>query len=133
KQVVIGCCPELLSATQRARLIQAKIKATNREEIESQIPTHLLYVQGWPVAMPTPEEAKLIAETRQQVAEIMEIEVQHITAASVLNRYAELIRLKEAKARTKQRGYIAASHDCGQGQLFTLESSMTFRPVLNAQ
>lgn len=125
--------PELLTATQRARLIQAKIKANNRAEIENQIPTHLLYVQGWPIAMPTPEEAKLIADTRQQVAQIMAIEVQHITAESVLNRYAELIRLKEAKARTKQKSYKAASPDCGQPQLFTLESSKTSSLVLNAQ
>lgn len=79
--------PELLSTTQRTRLAQAKIKAANRQEVESRIPTHLLYVQGWPVAMPTLDEAKLIADTRQRVAQIMEIEVQHTTAESVWNRY----------------------------------------------
>ena len=40
------------SESQRARLAQAKIKAAKREEIESAIPKHLLYVKGWPVAMP---------------------------------------------------------------------------------
>lgn len=125
--------PQLLTATQRARLIQAKKKAANREQIESRIPTHLLYVQGWPVAMPTSEEAKLIADTRQQVASIMGIEVQYTTADSVLNRYSELIRLKEAKERSKQKGNRAASHDCVQAQLFRLESPMTSRTILNTQ
>ena len=53
--------------------------------------------------MPTIEEATLIAETRQRVAEVMEIEVHHTTAPSVSNRYADLIRLKELKARTKNQ------------------------------
>ena len=83
--------------------------------------------------MPTPEEAKLIADTRQQVAEIMEIAVQYTTAESVLNRYSELIRLKEAKARSKQKGYTAASHDGGQAQLFRLEYPMPSRTILNTQ
>jgi 3'-phosphoadenosine 5'-phosphosulfate sulfotransferase (PAPS reductase)/FAD synthetase len=94
---------ELLTASQRLRLPQAKIKAAKREEIESRIPSHLLYVKGWPVAMPTLEEANLIAQTRQRVAELMEIEVHHTTAPSVSNRYADLIRLKELKARTKKQ------------------------------
>lgn len=95
--------PQLLTASQRERLPVAKIKAAKREEIESRIPSHLLYVKGWPVAMPTIEEATLIAETRQRVAEVMEIEVHHTTAPSVSNRYADLIRLKELKARTKKQ------------------------------
>ncbi len=81
--------PELLSESQRERLAQAKIKAAKREEIESAIPKHLLYVKGWPVAMPTLEEASLIADTRRRIAEVMEIEVHHTTALSVWNRYAE--------------------------------------------
>jgi hypothetical protein len=38
--------------------------------------------------MPTLAEATLIIDTRQRVAEVMEIEVHHITASSVSNRYA---------------------------------------------
>lgn len=95
--------PELLTESQRLRLPQAKLKAAKREEIESRIPSHLLYVKAWPVAMPTLEEATFIADTRLRVAELMEIEVHHTTAPSVLNRYADLIRLKELKARTKKQ------------------------------
>lgn len=101
--------PDLLSDCQRARLAQAKIKAAKREQIEGAIPNHLLYVKGWPVAMPTLEEASFIAQTRRRIAEVMEIEVQHTTALSVWNRYAELIQLKELKAQTKKHRRIAAS------------------------
>jgi 3'-phosphoadenosine 5'-phosphosulfate sulfotransferase (PAPS reductase)/FAD synthetase len=94
--------PDLLSGNQRERLAQAKIKAAKREEIESTIPTHLLYVKGWPVAIPTLEEASLIADTRRRVAAVMEIEVDHTTALSVCHRYADLIKLKELKEQTKK-------------------------------
>ena len=66
-------------------------------------------MKGWPVAMPTLEEASFIAQTRRRIAEVMEIEVQHTTALSVWNRYAELIQLKELKAQTKKHRRIAAS------------------------
>jgi len=96
--------PELLTETQRARLPQAKIKAAKREEIESAIPKHLLYVKGWPLAIPTLQEATFIAATRRRIAEVMEIDVQHTTALSVSNRYAELIRLKEKKEGKRTHG-----------------------------
>ena len=92
--------PEILTESQRARLPLAKIKAAKREEIEAAIPHHLLYVKGWPVAIPTFEEATLIAETRRRIAELMQIDVQYTTALSISKRYAELIRLKEQKERT---------------------------------
>ena len=53
--------------------------------------------------MPTLEEASLIADTRRCVAKVMEIDVQYTTALSVSNRYAELIRLKEAAQINKRR------------------------------
>jgi 3'-phosphoadenosine 5'-phosphosulfate sulfotransferase (PAPS reductase)/FAD synthetase len=94
--------PEILSESQHGRLSLAKIKAAKREAIESAIPKHLLYVKGWPIAIPTLEEASLIAETRLRLAEVMEVNVQYTTAVAVLNRYAELIRLKEEKASRKK-------------------------------
>jgi len=118
--------PQLLTETQRARLPQAKIKAAKREEIESAIPKHLLYVKGWPLAIPTLQEATFIAATRRRIAEVMEIDVQHTTALSVSNRYAELIRLKEKKEGKRTHGRKPeqysktefALNDSGQAQLF---------------
>jgi 3'-phosphoadenosine 5'-phosphosulfate sulfotransferase (PAPS reductase)/FAD synthetase len=45
--------PSLLSEELRSRLVDAKAKAEERKQIESVIPDHLLYVKGWPTAMPT--------------------------------------------------------------------------------
>lgn len=95
--------PELLTETQRARLAQAKVKAAKREEIENAIPKHLLYVKGWPLAVPTFPEAMFLADTRRRIAEVMEVDIQHTTALSVSHRYAELIRLKEEKERTRKQ------------------------------
>lgn len=95
--------PELLTETQRASLAQAKVRAAKRDEIESAIPKHLLYVKGWPLAVPTLQEAIFLADTRQRIAEVMEIDIQYTTALSVSHRYAELIRLKEEKERTRKR------------------------------
>ena len=118
--------PELLTETQRARLRQAKVKAARRQEIESAIPKHLLYVKGWPLAVPSFQEAMFLAETRRGIAEVMEIDVQHTTALTVSHRYAELIRLKEEKERTREQARNAAHYsktqfaleNSGQAQLF---------------
>ena len=130
--------PELLTETQRARLAQAKLKAAKREEIESAIPKHLLYVKGWPLAVPTLEESTFLAETRRRIAGLMEIEVQHTTALSVSHRYAELIRLKEERERTGKQAREAAQYfkndfsfdNSGQAQLFAFDPILTATALL---
>ena len=118
--------PELLTESQRTRLLLAKIKSAKREAIESAIPKHLLYVKGWPVSIPTVEEAMFIAETRLRIADVMEIDVQYTTPDAVCNRYAELIRLKEDKARKRKRHKPGRdrtsqipSYELAQPQLFS--------------
>lgn len=128
--------PELLTETQRARLPQAKVRAAKREEIESEIPTHLLYVKGWPLAVPTFQEASFIAETRRRIAEVMGIDIQHTTALSVSHRYAELIRLKEEKESRRQQARRASHcsetqlglNESGQAQLFCWSTLNTNPP-----
>jgi len=111
KKWLSDIAPEILTDSQRARLPQAKIQAAKREEIESAIPKHLLYVKGWPLAIPTFQEATFIAETRRRIAQVMHIDVQYTTALSVTNRYAELICLKEQKTCTKSSSQRrAAAH-----------------------
>ena len=125
--------PELLTETQRARLAQAKVRAAKREEIESAIPKHLLYVKGWPLAVPTLQEAIFLADTRRRIAEVMEIDIQHTTALSVSHRYAELIRLKEEKERTRKHSRDATQNfyrefaldNSGQAQLFNWSKLIT--------
>ena len=88
----------LLTEAQHAGLDAAKLAAAAREAAEARIPSHLLYVKGWPVVMPTEAEAELLAEVRRDVAAVLGLDVECVTAAEVLARYAALMALKASKA-----------------------------------
>lgn len=87
--------PELLSESQRARLAIAKVRAIDREALESVIPEHLLYTKGWPTCLPTFPEAQLLADIRKRVGKVMGIEVSCTTPETVIARYAELMAAKK--------------------------------------
>lgn len=91
--------PHLLSAEEREGLADAKRRAELRVQAESRLPAHLLYSSGWPTCVPTEEEAQLIAEVRQAVADILGISVGFTTAGEVIARYQELITLRQAKGK----------------------------------
>jgi 3'-phosphoadenosine 5'-phosphosulfate sulfotransferase (PAPS reductase)/FAD synthetase len=95
--------PELLTEDQRQRLPLAKAAAKLREQIESVIPKHLLYVKGWPVVMPTMPEAQMLADIRKRTGEIMGLPVKYTTALEVWNRYDELMRLNEERQSKKRK------------------------------
>lgn len=103
KQWLSDVAPELLTEDQRARLPLAKEAANLREQIESVIPKHLLYVKGWPVVMPTMAEAQMLADIRKRTGEVMNLPVKYTTALAVWNRYDELMRLKDEKDRKKRK------------------------------
>lgn len=88
--------PQLLSSAQREGLKEAKRRARVREQIEARIPSHLLYTKGWPTVMPTRDEAQLLAWVRVAIGELLDIDVQYITADAVEARYAELMRGRPA-------------------------------------
>ncbi|WP_240668651.1 MULTISPECIES: phosphoadenosine phosphosulfate reductase family protein [Piscinibacter] len=90
--------PDLLDASLRARLLEAKERARTRVEAESRLPEHLLFVKGWPTVTPTAEEAELIACVRRDVAVSVGLQVNHTDRDSVLARYQELIAAAVAKA-----------------------------------
>ncbi len=102
--------PHLLSSDLFDRLRKAKVAAQLRQEAEALIPKHLLYVKGWPSAMPTLEEAQLLADIRNRVATLVGLDIQFTTANAVLERYAQLIAekaLKDAKAARTGGGSAA--------------------------
>lgn len=102
--------PHLLSADLIDRLQKAKVAAQLRQEAESRIPKHLLYVKGWPTAMPTLEEAQLLADIRNRVASLVGLDIQFTTASAVLERYAQLIAEKAIKdVKTAPTGSGSAS------------------------
>lgn len=89
--------PHLLTDTARAHLEKAKQGAATRARVESLLPKHLLYVAGWPVGIPTKQEAELIGEVRTAVAAAVGLQVRYTTAISIRDRYAELIEQRNLK------------------------------------
>ena len=89
--------PHLLSEELLARVADAKRRAVERQQVEAEIPVHLLYAKGWPTCMPTAGEAALIADVRLRVAKILSLDIKYTTAEAVLARYAELMAAKAVK------------------------------------
>jgi hypothetical protein len=89
--------PDLLSRELRERVARAKAAAKERQEIEAEIPKHLLYTAGWPTEMPTPEEAEVIASVRRRVGALLGVTVECTTVETVLARYADLMAQAAAK------------------------------------
>lgn len=93
-----GVAPHLLDQEMREALADAKRRAHRREQAESRLPKHLLYQKGWPIAMPTWEEARLLSEVRKEVAEAVRLDIHYTTPAEIRDRYSELINLHLQRA-----------------------------------
>jgi 3'-phosphoadenosine 5'-phosphosulfate sulfotransferase (PAPS reductase)/FAD synthetase len=90
--------PDLLDASLRMRVREAKERAQLRIAAEARIPEHLLYVKGWPTVVPALQEAELVAGVRRDVAAAVHLTIQHTDRDSVLCRYRELMQLGRLKA-----------------------------------
>jgi 3'-phosphoadenosine 5'-phosphosulfate sulfotransferase (PAPS reductase)/FAD synthetase len=84
--------PELLAEDTLNQIQLSKEKGRLRREAESAIPKSVLFVKGWPHAMPTVEEAQLLADARTKVCALIGIENRFPTVKSVQDRYGELLR-----------------------------------------
>ena len=89
--------PHLLPTDLVKRVAIAKAGAALRVAAEAELPKHLLFVKGWPTALPTAAEAELIASVRRRVADALAIDIGFTTAACVLARYADLLAAKAAR------------------------------------
>jgi hypothetical protein len=86
--------PELLDPGLRERVDRAKRAAATRVAAEREIPKRLLFSASWPTAMPTADEAELLASVRRRVAQAVGIEILVTTGRDVLERYEELMALR---------------------------------------
>lgn len=89
--------PHLLGSELADRLALAKQASRVREMAEKRIPVGLQFQQGWPTRRPTMDEAKLIAEVRQSVAQAVDLSAGYLDPVSVLERYDELMLVKADK------------------------------------
>ena len=94
--------PALLTPEQVRDLAEAKRRATIREEVEARIPRHLLYTKGWPTVLPSFEEACLLSQVRQTVANTLALEINYRDPESILDRYKELMATRQAKAEGRK-------------------------------
>lgn len=88
--------PNLLTPEVVALHAATKTRAAAREAAEAEIPEHLLYVKGWPVAVPTLAEAELLSRVRRQVASAVGLEINYTEPRAIVARYEELIESKTA-------------------------------------
>lgn len=93
--------PHLLNERQQRGLVEAKRRAEIREAAEARIGKHLLYTKGWPTIMPTREEARMLAEVRKTVADVVGIAVRYIDPDSILERYAQLMEIQAQKQQAQ--------------------------------
>lgn len=89
--------PDLLNSEVTDRLAIAKRTFARRKLLESSIPKLLLYSGGWPSCIPTRQEAELLAEIRNEVAEGIGLNIKCTDASSIISRFEELLALKNAK------------------------------------
>jgi len=86
--------PELLSDGLMADIDRAKVKFAERREIEAALPAQHRFVKGWPLHLPTLEEAEQIAAGRTRILAHHGAENNYPTGRAVRDRFAELLAMK---------------------------------------
>ncbi|WP_081577048.1 phosphoadenosine phosphosulfate reductase domain-containing protein [Acidithiobacillus thiooxidans] len=99
--------PQLLSAKTRSDAQEAKEKAAIRQRLESEIPDSLMYVKGWPTSVPDHHEANILARIRRDIANLIQMDAQYLTADAVQTRYQELIAQNSAKNCRKKETHVS--------------------------
>lgn len=94
--------PHILTEAALIGLERAKKVAKERAAIEAKIPKSMLYEKGWPIRLPTADEASHLAEIRTAVSEMQNFKSQFLTGPEVMERYSELLAIKELKNPTQE-------------------------------
>lgn len=89
--------PHLLSSGLASDIERAKTHALERRALEAALPARHRFVKGWPLYVPTLEEAALIVAGRAAILAQHGLDDMFNTPALVRDRFAELLTMKEAK------------------------------------
>lgn len=89
-------CPHLLTAGLRADLERAKACAADRRALELALPPRHRFVKGWPLFVPTIEEAIQIVDARRIILGHHGLDDAYDTPGLVIGRFEELLAEKEA-------------------------------------
>lgn len=93
--------PSLLSESACTALRQAKQRSLQRQRLERGIPPHLLYVEGWPLVIPTDKEAVFLGKLRMQVAELGGFTPMLTDPAAILGEFVRRKSVHEQKQSQK--------------------------------
>lgn len=85
---------ELLGDGWQERFGKTLAAAAIREETEAKLPQSVLYQKGWPVSIPTIDDARIIADVRCAVSDALQMPIGFSTAGDVRTRIAELYAIK---------------------------------------
>lgn len=85
---------ELLGENWQARFGRTLAAAAVREESEAKLPPGALYQKGWPVSIPSMEDARIIASVRGAVSDAIGIPANYTDAGEVRDRIAQLYAIK---------------------------------------
>mgnify|MGYP003386141980 FL=1 len=93
--------PDLLTPGLLADVDRAKAKAAERRAVELALPARHRYVDGWPLFVPTQEEARQIVEGRSVILGHHGLDDPYGSPSLVIGRFKKLLAMKQAKAATK--------------------------------
>lgn len=89
--------PELLDNDLLARVAVAKERAIKRREIEAALPPQHRFVKGWPLLVPSLDEAQEIARGRKTILSHHDAPNIYDTVSKVRDRFVELIEMAGVK------------------------------------
>lgn len=90
--------PSLLSPALKCLVAEGKRRAAERKATEAAMPAELRYVKGWPVRVPTFDEAQQILAARAQILSHHNQPVHFGTAQAIIDRFAELMDQRPQEA-----------------------------------
>lgn len=90
--------PRLLSVEQQRAVEVGRHRAAERQAIERAMPAALRYVKGWPVRLPTMDEAAAVAIARGHILEHHGLSNIYGSARAVRDRFADLMDQHSRKA-----------------------------------
>jgi 3'-phosphoadenosine 5'-phosphosulfate sulfotransferase (PAPS reductase)/FAD synthetase len=93
--------PELLSAEERVGLERAKMLAEERRRLEAAMPAHHRYVAGWPLYVPTQDEAVAILDTRRVILGHHGVTSPYGSPELIIERFAGLRSAGEVRRSKK--------------------------------
>lgn len=103
---LLDVAPHLLTAEMLKRLARAKEIQIERENLEKQIPKHLLYSNNFPEAIPNLEEAKIISGVRKAVGRLQGFEMKVTEPIEIIGRYKDLMEEKLRRQAMKNKALI---------------------------